>query len=827
MAGDRVLTVRLAGDAKGAVGALGAVDNKATGLGKRMLQIGGLFAGLNIGANVARDFLRVGMTYQKALNIMQAASGATAETMDRVSDKAQELGSNLKLPGVSAADAATAMTEVVKSGFSVAEAMDAAEGSLALATAAQVSAGEAANIMSDQLSAFALEGKKAAEVADILANVANESSGEITDHADAMRQASAVWHSAGMDIDDLATSLGVMARAGIRGSDAGTSLKTMLIKLFKPTATAQKALDKLGVSVYDAQGNMIPFSGIVEQFTTATKGMSDETRNAALATIFGTDSIRAANTVLTMGEDKWLKLNKAIRTGAGAQELAQARSKGLGGAMDALNSQLEGLYIVAYEKVAPVLERVVRAVAKGVGKFTKFTEGAGSLADSLNNFDGAKAGKAISNFVGDAIDTIKGVGSALYNKVKSEISKVDWVGLGIELGKMVIPMLAGIALGILNTDFGAMLEGLANNWQAVLIGILSLVFMPAKWAAGLAKLLAKIPFVGKLLSWIVKGFSKIGTKIKGVVKKFFGALAGGWRMEMGKVGPGLISTVVNFLKKLPGRIKKWGGKLADKMGNAALRMGSKFGRWLANHGPKQARSALIKIKNKILGFFAPAGKWLVKHATRLAKGIGSGIRNGIGWILGKVRNVKDRIVGFFSGAGRWLVNAGKSIVSGLASGIRDKAYAVVDEVKGMLSKARNLLPFSPAKEGPFSGKGWTLYSGRSIADSLAQGLNDRMTHVRSSANALAKAARPEVAGMARMGVVDASGSLVRTSGGLGVNPYRGGYMRGPMGGPAIVVKVDVHGNVIGEKDFAKRVTPTIREELVKVGNRNGGDIFGS
>jgi phage-related protein len=109
-------------------------------------------------------------------------------------------------------------------------------------------------------------------------------------------------------------------------------------------------------------------------------------------------------------------------------------------------------------------------------------------------------------------------------------------------------------------------------------------------------------------------------------------------------------------------------------------------------------------------------------ASEIWSGIVSAVQTGISNVSSAISGIKNTITGFFSGAASWLVSAGKSIIDGLVGGIKSAIGAVTSAVGDVMSAARNLLPFSPAKEGPFSGKGWTLYSGQAIVNDLAKGI---------------------------------------------------------------------------------------------------------
>ena len=132
----------------------------------------------------------------------------------------------------------------------------------------------------------------------------------------------------------------------------------------------------------------------------------------------------------------------------------------------------------------------------------------------------------------------------------------------------------------------------------------------------------------------------------------------------------------------------------------------------------------INLSGTINSFTKNIGSWLVGAGKSLIQGLVNGITSMASLIWSGMSTTLDGIGRFVSGIGSWLVNAGKSLIQGLVNGITSMASAPANAVKGVLDKARNLLPFSPAKEGPFSGKGWTLYSGKSIMEGLATGIND-------------------------------------------------------------------------------------------------------
>ena len=373
------LFISIGADVAEAIGGLGQVSDRLTKIGQRATITGGMLtAGLTLPMlGVVKGAMDLGTETQNALNYMQAVTGATGDEMARVSQVAQDLGADMTLPATSAADAALAMVELGKAGFNVQQSMDAAKGTLQLAAAAQVDEARAAEIAANALNAFKLQASDATFVADELAATANASSVEIGDVAESMKMASAVYSSfqgpvvgAKEAMTDLNTAIGILGNAGIKGSDAGTSLKQMLLQLTGPSAQSKAAMQQLAQSVglsgdiaFDATGKMRSLPEIMDITARATKGMTDEERDWYITQIFGAHASQAVIQLMAEGVDGWDKMHAAVSRASAASELANARMKGLGGALDGLKSQVESLAIQGFNQVAPAAEGFVRDLA--------------------------------------------------------------------------------------------------------------------------------------------------------------------------------------------------------------------------------------------------------------------------------------------------------------------------------------------------------------------------------------------------------------------------------------------------------------------------------
>jgi TP901 family phage tail tape measure protein len=324
-----------------------AVRNAARGSATAGLAAAGLRgatltanAGFIAGAAAAITFgkaIQQATRFETSLNVFAATAGATGAQMAEVSKAARQLGADITLPSVNAQDAADAMAELAKAGLSVEDSMDGARGVLQLATAAAIDNAQATELAASALNAFGLSGDQAVHVADVLTNAANQSQGSIVDMGTALSQAAAVARQAGLSLETTSAILTLFARNGLRGSDAGTSLRTALIRLINPTDKAAKIIHDLGLNIRTASGAVDVT--VFDQFAQATRNMTAAQRDQALAVIFGQDAIRGATILAREGTSGLNTQTAAMNKAGSAAELAAARTKGLAGAFENAKNQ--------------------------------------------------------------------------------------------------------------------------------------------------------------------------------------------------------------------------------------------------------------------------------------------------------------------------------------------------------------------------------------------------------------------------------------------------------------------------------------------------------
>lgn len=281
--------------------------------------------------------------FDAAMSSVQAATHESTVNMDLLREAAIDAGSETVF---TAKESANAIEELAKAGVSTADILGGGlAGALDLASAGELEVADAAQIAATALTQFNLRGQDVPHVADLLAAGAGKAQGSVEDLSQALNQGGLVASQTGLNIEETTGTLAAFASAGLLGSDAGTSFKTMLQRLTPQSAEAREKMEELGISAYDAQGNFIgitKFAGVLQD---ALADLSPEARNAALSVIFGSDAVRAASVVYTQGArgiQDWI--DKTNDTGFAA-ETARIKLDNLNGDVEKLGGSFDTLLI--------------------------------------------------------------------------------------------------------------------------------------------------------------------------------------------------------------------------------------------------------------------------------------------------------------------------------------------------------------------------------------------------------------------------------------------------------------------------------------------------
>lgn len=327
--------------------------------------------------------------FDQAMDRVQVSTRASAETMDLLREAALDAGRRTVF---TATEAAAGIDELAKAGVSASDILGGAlDGALDLAAAGELSVADAAEIAATALTQFNLRGSEVSHVADLLAAGAAAAQGGVSDLAFAMRQGGLVANQMGLSVEDTVGTLTAFAAAGLIGSDAGTSFRTMMIHLMAPTKRAKTLMDELGISVYDASGQFVGMEGLAGQLQSALSGLSAEQRNAALATIFGMDAIRGANVLYQEGAEGIRKWTNTVNDQGFAAESAATRMDNLKGDIERLSGAWETAQITAGESMNGVARYATQMATDVLNAYTELPEGVQKAVNVIALSGGAVA----------------------------------------------------------------------------------------------------------------------------------------------------------------------------------------------------------------------------------------------------------------------------------------------------------------------------------------------------------------------------------------------------------------------------------------------------
>lgn len=393
-----------------------------TGRKSALIASGMTAAGLAVAAfGVAA--VKMAADFDRQMSTVQANTGATGAQLDQLRAAAIEAGASTVY---SATDSADAINDLGKAGMSVTDILTGGlSGALNLAASDGMAVGDAAEYMANALSMFHLKGSQASQVADTLAAGAGKAVGNVSDFGEALNNCGAQANSFGMNVQETTGVLALFAQNGTIGAEAGTQLNSMLMKLAAPSAEASNTMKELGISAYDAQHHFVGMANFAGQLQKAEKNLTDEQRNQANATIFGSYAIKAANYLYEAGESGVNKWTKAVSESGYAAEQAAAKNNNLKGDLENLSGSMESLMISVGEGAQGPLRKMVQGLDTLVDAFAGLPSGVqqtlvvmaslagvfGAVHKAAGNLNGSTS--TMANNIGLAIDPIQRVKTAL------------------------------------------------------------------------------------------------------------------------------------------------------------------------------------------------------------------------------------------------------------------------------------------------------------------------------------------------------------------------------------------------------------------------------
>lgn len=309
----------------------------------------------------------VGNQFESAMSRVKAISGATEEQFESLTEQAMELGATTAF---SAKEAAAGMENLASAGFTVEEIMAAMPGLLDLAASSGSDLATASEIAASAIRGFGLEATEATHVADVFAEAAARTNAQTEDMGEAMKYIAPVARAMGLSLEETAAAVGFLSDAGIKGGQAGTSLRGALTRLAKPTKEAQELMTSLGMSFYDTEGNMLSLQGIISQLESGLSGLTQQQQNQALVTLFGQESLSGMLTLIERGPEALGELTKSFEEIEGsAKSMAETMMDNTQGALEEMGGAIETLAINVQQILAPAITEVVQWLTELINGF--------------------------------------------------------------------------------------------------------------------------------------------------------------------------------------------------------------------------------------------------------------------------------------------------------------------------------------------------------------------------------------------------------------------------------------------------------------------------
>lgn len=372
LAKSKVKTLEEEMDKFGSVGAqkVAAVGEKFKDVGGKIEDAGKAVTPVSaaVGA-IGVAGLKVAADFDEGMAQVRAITKATGDDYDRLREKAIELGADTAF---SSSEVAEAMTEMAKAGWDTNQIIDGMGGVLSAAAASGENLGTVSTIVADAITGFGMAASESTRVADLLTEAANAGTIDIADLGESFKYVAPLSASMGLSIEDVTTALSAMSMSGIKGSQAGTSLKNTLTNLIKPTKTMQAAIDELGIEITDGNGNFLSLDEIVGNLRTSFDGLTDEQQAYYASVLAGKEGQAGLLSILNLTEDEYSELSKEMNSCGGvAEETASIMQDTLNARIEQLGGSLESLAIILADNVIPFLTKLVEKITGVVESFTQ------------------------------------------------------------------------------------------------------------------------------------------------------------------------------------------------------------------------------------------------------------------------------------------------------------------------------------------------------------------------------------------------------------------------------------------------------------------------
>ena len=709
----------------------GEFGNKVKGVGQSLLPVTGALTGVGAASTVMANNFN---------DAMSQAAGALDKSMSEMEDLRQLAIQTGQDTVFSATDAGNAITELAKGGLTEADIKAGAlKTTMDLAASSGMDLGEAANVVVQAMGAFGLSANESAEAANALAGAAAASSTDVEPLTQALAQCSAGAKNAGWSIQETTAVLARFADAGIEGSDAGTSLKTMLQRLAAPTDSAATMIEQLGIQTRDSNGDLLGASEIAEELQNKLGGLDSASRDAALSTIFGSDAMRAATVMMDSGTEGIQKYINAANDQEAAQRLANSQMSDGSRAIEELKGSLETAAIQIGDTLAPIVQKVAELITALVNKFSALPEGVQQVIVVVGILVAAlgpllmvigQISLGISAVAGalSKLSGIGGVATKLVGGIKTAVTGL----LGMITAHPVIAVITAIIAALVtlynkcewfregvNRILKAIRDGFFVAWDGIVEFFTETI--PNAWNEMLSSLLAN-PTIRTIVTTITDSFTKLKENLNGIWNGIKQLAQNAWEF----IKNATLAPVLLMIDLVTGDFEKLKSDLENILNNIKNAVANIW---------DSIKEITSNIWNEIKNVVSTLVSLVKETAISGFEALRDGIKNAIRELPKIVSDIFEKIGSTISG---WIDNAwewGADFINGLKEGILSGVRGIVDAVKGIGDKIRSFLHFSRPDEGPLRDyETWMP----DFIDGMVKGINENVYKVSNAVKRVAK-----------------------------------------------------------------------------------------
>jgi len=703
---------------------LKSVGASIEGVGNKLMPVTAAIGGLGAAAvKIAADF-------DSSMSKVSAVSGATGTELDKLREKAREMGAKTKF---SASEAAEAMNYMAMAGWKTGEMLDGIEGIMNLAAASGEDLATTSDIVTDALTALGLSASDSGHFADILAAASSNANTNVAMMGETFKYCAPVAGALGFSAEDTAEAIGLMANAGIKSSQAGTAMRTMLTNLTGEVTFAGNAFGELTVQTVNTDGSMRSLGDILTDCRAAFAQMSESERAANAEALVGKNAMSGFLAIMNAAPADIEKLNGAINNCDGtAERMAETMQDNLAGQLVILKSQLEELAISFGEILMPAIRQIVSWIQGFVDKLNGMDEGTKKAIVTIALLVAAIAPVLI--VIGKVVGAV-GTIMTVIPQIAAAVS-----GVITFLTGTLIPAIGTVvaAIGIVPIAIGAVIAILVLLWtkcewfrEAVM----------AVWEAIKSAAITIWNAIGEFLTGLWNGVVDAGKAIWNGIANFFTALWEGIKnlfQTVLTVISTIVTTYFNIYKTIIMTVLTAIQTIFTTVWNAIQTVVTTIvtavqtfltAAWntiqtviatvlntiqnIIHSVWNGIKDVVITVMNTISSIISTVWNAVkntvttildsIKTAvTSIFNNILSGISNAMSNVYSAVKNGFEQAVSYIKGLASSALTWGADIVNGIANGIKNAVGNVVDAVKGIADKIASFLHFSVPDEGPLT-----------------------------------------------------------------------------------------------------------------------------